>query len=103
MTLAVAPAHLDAIRATLRRIVPGRTVWAFGSRTTGRARPTSDLDLCILGETRLAPATIATLRDAFDSSSLPFAVDLVEWAALKPAMRSAIEADHVVLVGDHPS
>lgn len=89
------------VRATLQRFVPGRVVWAFGSRVTGRARPNSDLDLAILGDTRVPLPTMAALRHAFEESALRFPVDIVEWAAASAGFRRIIEKEHVVLLAGH--
>jgi len=38
------------VRDILHRSVPNRSVWAFGSRVTGKARRYSDLDLVVMGD-----------------------------------------------------
>jgi predicted nucleotidyltransferase len=53
MPLDVRSDHLMMVQTILRRNVPEREVWAFGSRVTGKAKPTSDLDLCIIGTSPL--------------------------------------------------
>lgn len=73
------PAELALVKSILRRFVPDRGVWAFGSRGHGRPRPHSDLDVAILGATRIPLATVAGLRSALEESPLSFPVDLVEW------------------------
>lgn len=64
---------------------------AFGSRAVGKAKPTSDLDLCIMGKTPLAPGVVERLRRAFSDSSIPYKIDVVEWAGLSDAFRAIIE------------
>ncbi|MBK6769765.1 MAG: nucleotidyltransferase domain-containing protein [Ardenticatenales bacterium] len=81
-TLDVAPAHLALLRAILARHIPDRTVVAFGSRTIGAAKPWSDLDLAILGNTRLPVVVLARLASDLTESMLPFRVDIVERAAV---------------------
>lgn len=41
----IQPDHLKIVLEILNRVVPDREVWVFGSRATGTARDTSDLDL----------------------------------------------------------
>ena len=49
--------HLAMVREILQRIVPGKPVWAFGSRATGRrAKTFSDLDLAVGGPADFARA-----------------------------------------------
>ncbi len=81
----------------LRSLVPGGEVWAFGSRATGSAKPYSDLDLALIGETPLPLDTLAALREAFSESDLPWKVDLVDWATTNATFRKLIEARRVVV------
>jgi len=94
----VEASHLVLIRSILTRHVPGREVWAFGSRTTGKARAYSDLDLCIVGDLPLDPAVTASLAEDFSESDLPYKVDLVDWARTSPSFRAIIEREKVVLL-----
>ena len=93
----LSPKYLHLVRAILKHYAPGREVRAFGSRAVGKAKPTSDLDLCIMGETPLAPGIVERLRRAFSDSSIPCKIDVVEWAGLSDAFRAIIEqASHPV-------
>ena len=85
------------VEEILRRLVPDREVWCFGSRAKGTARRYSDLDLAILGDERLDLALRATLREDFSESDLPFKVDVVDWAATQPYFQEIIAAQHVVV------
>ncbi|OGJ56840.1 hypothetical protein A2635_05190 [Candidatus Peribacteria bacterium RIFCSPHIGHO2_01_FULL_51_9] len=84
------PDQLRLVQTILQAHIPGRQVCAFGSRVLGTAKPASDLDLCIMGEDRLPPAAIDSLRFAFSDSVLPMKVDVVEWAGLKENFRRII-------------
>lgn len=95
--LALRADHLDIVRAILRRHVPEREVWAFGSRARGDAKPTSDLDLAVLGNTALDLSVAAGLNESFCESDLPWKVDVVEWANTSDAFRRIIERDKIVV------
>ena len=82
--------HLEAVREILRRHVPDRAVWAFGSRVTAGALATSDLDLAIEGEEPIPLASLGALREAFAESDLPFFVDVVDMAVADEAFRQRI-------------
>lgn len=82
--------QLAEVRRILQQHVPGRTVRAFGSRVQGTAKPFSDLDLSIMGETPLDFRQLAALKDTFVESNLPFRVDVVDWAATSEAFRGII-------------
>ncbi len=93
----LAPEHLDLVREILARYLPGRRIVVFGSRagTGGRAKPFSDLDLCIMGPTALTLSELADLREAFVQSALPFRVDLVEWTGMSDSFREIVKAQAV--------
>ena len=74
------------MRDIVDAVVPGAEVRIFGSRSTGRARPYSDLDLLFTRPARLSLAQRAELRDRFEASRLPFLVDLVDADALAPGI-----------------
>lgn len=95
--LRISPEELALVRAVLRRHVPGREVWAFGSRVVGPMKPHSDLDLAILGDEPLELVVAGRLRDAFAESDLPFRVDIVDWALIAESFRDVIRNHRVVL------
>ncbi len=70
------------------------SVKVYGSRATGRARPSSDLDLVIFPP--VSSADLGELALAFEDSDLPIFVDVIAWQAItNPALRAEIERDAV--------
>ncbi len=97
----IRPDHWDIVEGLLRRHVPQREVWAFGSRTQWTAKTYSDLDLAILGNEPLSADHLSALQEDFSESSLPWKVDVVEWSRLSDTFRQIIERDHVVVQRRH--
>jgi predicted nucleotidyltransferase len=93
------PEHLKIVQDILRQHVSQYEVWAFGSRVTGKARQYSDLDLAIITGQPLPLSVSAALNDAFADSSLPFKVDVVEWAMAGAEFRRIIEQARFRLPG----
>ena len=89
--------QLQEVRKILQQHIPAYSVWAFGSRVTGKARKYSDLDLVIITETPLPLAVKADLIAAFDEADLAFKVDIVDWAAISPEFRIIIERDKILI------
>ena len=89
--LDLTPQNLTEVRRILLLHVPGRTVRAFGSRVQGNAKPFSDLDLVVMGNTPLDFRQLAALKDAFAESNLPFRVDVIDWASTSETFRRIIE------------
>lgn len=95
--LEVTPGELEIVLQILGQFVPDREVRAFGSRVGGTPKTFSDLDLVIMGEASLPIAVRADLREAFIESTLPFRVDLVDWATTDRRFRDIIAASSVLL------
>jgi uncharacterized protein len=90
--------HRRLVLDVLRAILPQSTkAWVFGSRTTGRARRYSDLDLTFDAGRRLTLDEIARLTEAFSDSDLPYRVDLVDWHDIDDRWRQIIVAERVAL------
>ena len=97
MSLDVRADHLALIQTLLRVHIPTATVRAFGSRVRGTARVTSDLDLCLDHGAPFSFETLATLRDAFSESNLPYKVDILDWQGLDPTFQALIQKDSVMI------
>lgn len=95
-TIALTPEQRQIVLALVQKHLPDTTVWAYGSRVKGTARPHSDLDLAAFA-TPQQQAAIADLQEAFDESDLPFRVDLLVWHELPEQFHQTIAADYVVV------
>ncbi|MGH8472829.1 MAG: nucleotidyltransferase domain-containing protein, partial [Gammaproteobacteria bacterium] len=93
----IRPDHWAIVADILRRHVPDREVWAFGSRANWNAKEYSDLDLAVIGQTPLSLSVSAALADDFAESDLPFKVDVVDWETTSESFRKIIERDKVVV------
>ena len=91
------PDHLDAVERILAEHVPECEVRAFGSRAAWTAKDYSDLDLAVVGAGPLDWRTLGRLREAFEESSLPMRVDVLDWHAISESFRKVIEQDYAVL------
>ena len=90
------PEEAKIVRAILLRHLPENTrVYVFGSRSTLGAKPHSDLDLSLEAGEPLPLSTIAALREAFDESSLPWKIDLVDRAMASEAFGKLVDAQKV--------
>lgn len=96
-TLNVSPQHLQTVHGILLQHVPHCTVWAFGSRTQGTAKPYSDLDLAVISPQPLPLATLAALAEDFSESDLPWRVDVLDWATTSAEFQRLVENHHVVV------
>lgn len=93
----IRPDYWVVVQGILRRHVPEYEVWAFGSRAKWTAKEYSDLDLAIVSDHPVPLKVIAALADDFSESSLPWKVDVVDWATVSDEFQKIIERDRVVV------
>ena len=86
----------DILSALLAQYLPNTTVWAYGSRVKGDAKPWSDLDLVIFSRAEQKPG-ISLLKEALEESNLSFRVDLLEWDCLPDNFKENIKSSHIVV------
>ena len=98
LSVALSPEQLREVRQVIAQVIPDASVWVFGSRATGKARPFSDLDLLLTQPAKLNWTQRAALRDGFEASRLPFRVDVVESASLALGVVERIWSERVDLM-----
>jgi len=102
MLLDLQPDHLKMVTEVLRRHIPNVEVRAFGSRVTGAAKKHSDLDLVVMGEKPMDFTVRGSLLDDLSESSLPFRVDVVDWASTEESFRKLITTNSLVIQRPNP-
>lgn len=90
-------AQSDEVKRILLEHVPDCEVRAFGSRVTGRAKPWSDLDLALIGSKALGFRRPGLLKEAFQESTLPFRVDVLDWHETLPSFQAIINRQTAVI------
>lgn len=104
VTIHLTDAELAEVRDILiRRLPPEVSVFVFGSRVGGRAKPWSDLDLLLESHERLSIRVLGDLAEDFDRSRLPWKVDLVDGASISPEFRRIVDATKVPLDLSRPA
>ena len=98
----ITPDQRKILLDLLNDYLPGVTVWAYGSRIKGTARPQSDLDLAVFASAEQKRA-VAALKEGFEESQLPFRVDMFVWDEIPAQFRENIQRAHVILVNSHSS
>lgn len=86
----LAPEQAEAIRGVLFRYPEVQGAILYGSRAMGRHRPTSDIDLTLLGDIDLA--TLNRISNALDDLLLPLEIDLSAFNQIEnPQLREHIQ------------
>lgn len=91
------PSHRRVVMRLLRGFVPSCEVRAYGPRAEWTAEQHSRLDIAVLGASNVNPYALTDLRAAFQRSSLPFSVNIVDWDAASQELRQQILRQYLVL------
>ena len=92
------------MRNVLREYLPPDVnVWVFGSRANWTAMDSSDLDLALEGDSKLGRKTMVALEDAFEDSSLPYTVDVIDLNGISDSFRRIVVAQRVPFPVAHDS
>jgi len=79
------------------KYVPDCEVRAFGSRVKGKPKAYSDLDLAVVGKSRLGRNVIFDMKEIFQESELTFRIDLLDWHTVSPEFQKVIEVGYEVI------
>lgn len=93
----VSEKDLLTIKSILEAQVPDCEVRAFGSRVSWTAKDHSDLDLVIVGSGKLENGKLDLVKRAFEESSLPFRVDVLDWYRISSEFQHNIEKNFTVI------
>ena len=94
----IRPDHLEIVQDILIKNLPaGVKVWVFGSRANWTTKDSSDLDLALEGEGKLSHTVLGALKDAFEDSSLPYTVDVVDFNRIGDAFKQIVELQRTPL------
>lgn len=96
MNLDISSIHMDLVKKILDKHIPGSKIWAFGSRSKGTAKNTSDLDLVIVSDKKTPSMTLTLLKSDFEESDLPFKVDILDWQSISNEFQKIIKKEYLV-------
>lgn len=97
--------HRRILEALLGEHLPDVEAWACGSRVGGRSHEGSDLDLVLRGPglEEIPAKQLVQFEDAVRDSSIPFLVQVRDWAGLAERFRAGLEQRHDVLTPERPA
>ena len=94
----ISSSDLEIVKQVLKSHVSDCEVRAFGSRVNGgEAKKYSDLDLVIIGRSKLSSRKLAELKSAFQESNLSIRVDILDWRRIPARFRKIIDAKYEIL------
>ena len=94
----IRPDQLEIVQHILLKHMPaGVKVWVFGSRANWTTKDSSDLDLALEGQGKLSHKVLGALKDAFEDSSLPYTVDVVDFNRIGDSFKQIVESQRTPL------
>ena len=93
----ISPRDKAILSSLLEEYLPHTTIWAYGSRVAGHAKPWSDLDLVVFSGAE-QKYHLSLLKEALAESNLSFRVDLLEWDSLPDNFKANISTSPVILM-----
>ena len=94
----IRPDHLEIVQGILREHLPVDVkVWVFGSRANWTTKDSSDLDMALEGENKLSHKLLGALKGAFEDSTLPYTVDVVDLHTVSHAFKQIVKEQKVAL------
>ena len=91
----------DLYQQQIRRIIrhnlpdPAVRIILFGSRATGKANALSDYDIALKSEKPLPASKLRLIREQLEASTIPFMVDVVNYAQVSSELQSHIDKDGI--------
>lgn len=98
-TLHLSSLDLKKVKSIIKKMYPHATVWAYGSRVSGKCYEGSDLDLVVV-DFGAPTHNIASLQDAFTESDIPILIDIRSWAQLPLSFQEEIRNQYIPILPD---
>ena len=75
----------------IQSLSPGVKIRIFGSRASGTHKKYSDLDLALIGPSKMEPKVLGQLHAIFAVSDIPYKIDLVDYTAVDDEFKKIID------------
>jgi predicted nucleotidyltransferase len=98
MPLDLAEHYRKILEELLAIHIPNADVWVHGSRVNGTAHEGSDLDLVLRNSSDITVPcpNRQAFMEAFEASTIPILVDIVDWTELPDWLREKIITSHEI-------
>jgi len=84
------------ILAVLTALMPGVTIYLFGSRARGTHSPRSDIDIALQSTEQLSRHAIAEIVRMLQASDIPYKIEIVDFNRVSDDMRTSILEEGIV-------
>jgi len=84
------------ILAVLTALMPGVTIYLFGSRARGTHSPRSDIDIALQGPEKLSRHAIAEIVRMLQASDIPYKIEIVDFNRVSDDIRESILEEGII-------
>lgn len=95
MIKGILPEHEEIIKEILKSYVSDYAFFYYGSRVKGTHSSVSDLDILIKGNKEMPLSLLATIKQVFDASALPYVVNFTDYNKIDISFYDLIKKDLV--------
>ncbi len=89
--IALEEEQIKLIQTILRNYFPDAEIRVFGSRYKHTNQPYSDIDIVIVGKTKIDLITYSKVKEELEESNLKYRVDLLDWHSISREFQQVIE------------
>ncbi len=83
--------YVSFIKETIGSVLPNAEIFIYGSRTQGKAREYSDVDIALKGN--IPFDSLLNVKTLFENSVFPYKVDIVDLNSLDEGFLNIIKDD----------
>ena len=78
------------------KYLPKARIFLYGSRARNDHTPESDIDIAIDNKSKIDKIMLSTIKEDVDESTIPFFVDIVDFAEVSDDLRNQILKDGIL-------
>jgi type I restriction enzyme S subunit len=85
--------YVSFIVETVNKVLSDVDIFIYGSRTQGKSRDYSDVDIALKQKEKIPFEKLLLLKGLFENSTFPYKVDIVDLNSLSEEFLNIIECD----------
>ncbi len=92
----IKPEIKDKIVRLILALVPDAKIYLFGSQATGKARPSSDIDIAIDTGKPLPNVVIDEIKSVLEGSNILYKIDVLDFNKVENDMKESILKERII-------
>ena len=92
----IKPKYKNVIIAIVKKYLPDCTIYLFGSRATGRAKESSDIDIALDNFAVIDRRALRMISDDLEDANIPLEIDVVDIYVSSNDLRAKIKKEGIL-------